>query len=272
MPKNKQRIKNMKKRLSFIAAAICLYAPALQAFSLNHEFNVFLGPFNASRTEFEYSLGDKDYQVNANVKTFGLFDSLYPFHAQYATTGKIKNNQMETTSYKYESKSRFTKRSKELVYDNNGNPVYRLSSKNGKEKKVDIDQKLNSGDTTDLQTVFAKLAKQFNEVRFCNSRFEVFDGKRRFDVIFADEGEEELKSNELQPWSVKAKKCSMYIDKLGSNGDDLLWQLTSDKPIYFWIAEEPSGKRPFIVKVYVENTPLGELNLYTTKISVKENN
>ena len=42
---------------------------------------------------------------------------------------------METRSYKYKSQSRFTSRSRELVYDRNGKPLYRLSAKNGKEKK-----------------------------------------------------------------------------------------------------------------------------------------
>ena len=249
-----------------------LFIRNVEAYSLRHSFDVFLGPFNASRTEFEYGLTKDKYHIESDVRTFGFFDSIYPFSAQYSTTGKIKGSTLDTTSYKYSSKSRFNRRSKELIYDDNGNPIYRLSSKNDKEKKVDIDQSLNTGDTTDLQTIFAKLALQYSKVKFCQARFEVFDGKRRFDVIFEDEGDEELQKSENIPQTVQTKKCSMYIDKLDSEGDDLLWQLTSDRPIYFWIAEEETNQYPYIARVFIENTPLGALNVYTTHISIKETN
>ena len=159
---------------------------------------------------------------------------------------------------------------KELVYNNNGEPVYRLSSKNDKSKKVEITPDLNNKDTTDLQTVFAKLAKQYNELKFCDSRMEVFDGKRRFDVIFKDEGEDELTANEYSPFKGNAKKCSMYIDKLNSKDDDLMWELTSKHPVYFWIMEDKESKLPFIARVSVEDTPLGRLDVYTQNISIKD--
>ena len=119
-----------------------------------------------------------------------------------------------------------------------------------------------------MQTVFAELAKQYNEVKFCDSRMQVFDGKRRFDVIFKDEGQDELKANEYSSIEGTAAKCSMYIDKLNSKDDDLLWELTSERPIYFWILEQ-NGK-PFIARVSIDETPLGPLNVYTSKVSIKD--
>lgn len=128
----------MKKTPAFLLAALLLGIQPAQAFSVRHDFSVQIGPFDASRTNFEYALTSTEYRVESTVKTNGLFDTLYPFRADYATTGKINGDNMETRSYKYKSQSRFTSRSRELVYDRNGKPLYRLSAKNGKEKKVDI--------------------------------------------------------------------------------------------------------------------------------------
>ena len=100
---------------------------------------------------------------------------------------------------------------------------------------------------------------------------EVFDGKRRFDVIFKDEGIEELPANEYSDISGKAAKCSMYIDKLGSKEDDLLWELTSDRPIYFWLMEDKDKKMPFIARISINETPLGKLDAYAKKITIKDN-
>ena len=98
---------------------------------------------------------------------------------------------------------------------------------------------------------------------------EVFDGKRRYDVIFKDEGKEHLAEEQL-PYKGEAVKCSMYIDSLGSSGDDLLWDITQDEPIYFWIMEEESKKLPFIAKVEIESTPLGRLQVLTQNVTVKD--
>ena len=265
------KIKVRMKKIILPALLSLFVCHSAQAFTVSHDFTVILGVFNASKTNFSYSLSPENYAVNSTVKTAGLFDSLYPFEAVYATTGKIKKNGLETASYKYHSKSRFSKRSKELVYDKNGNPLYRISSKNDKSKKVKIEENQNNADTTDLQTVLAKLAKQYNELRFCDSRMEVFDGKRRFDVIFKDEGIEELSANDYSDIEGKAAKCSMYIDKLNSKEDDLLWELTSERPIYFWLMEDKDKKVPFIAKISINETPLGKLDAYAKNITVKDN-
>lgn len=258
------------KKIGLLLLYFVITISNAQAFSVEHEFTVFLGSFNASKTQFTYALSPKEYRANSQVKTAGIFDTLYPFTANYWTSGKINNNALETSNYHYDSKSRFTKRRKELIYNDQGMPILRISAKNDKEKKVVIEQDTNNKDTTDLQTVFVELARQYNRVKFCDSRMEVFDGKRRFDVIFKDEGKDELVANEYSPFSGTATKCSMYIDKLNSKDDDLLWELTSERPIYFWLLEEEQSKKPFIARIAISETPLGRLNVYTKKITVKD--
>ena len=258
----------MKKFYLFFLPLIV--STKVHAAMVEHDFTAILGVFNASDTKFTYELSPQDYAIRSEVKTAGVFDTLYPFKAIYSTTGNIKDKDFETTSYKYKSQSRFTKRTKELVYNDKGEPIYRLSSKNDESKKVDITPDVNNKDTTDLQTVFAKLAKQYNELKFCDSRMEVFDGKRRFDVIFKDEGQDTLIKNEYSAFEGPAAKCSMYIDKLNSKDDDLMWELTSQHPVYFWIMEEEKSKMPFIARVSVEDTPLGRLDVYTKNITVKD--
>ncbi len=257
----------MKKLGLFLLISFFFALPA-KAFSVIHDFNVEIGPFDASRTRFSYTLDSKNFQINSAVKTFGLFDTLYPFKAAYETSGKIFGESLQTGSYHYNSQTRFNKRSKELVYDDKGTLLYRLSSKNGRKKKVLIAPDDENAGTTDFQTVFAELARQYNNVRFCDSKMEVFDGKRRFDVIFKDEGKEELPMLEGSPYWGLAVKCSMYIDKLKNDDDDMLMQISSERPIYFWLMEQ-DGK-PFIARIRINDTPLGRLEAYASKITIKE--
>lgn len=260
----------MKKAILILILSLC-WVKSAHAFSVMHEFDVFVGKFNASRTNFSYYLSDEEYSVKSNVKTYGMFDTIYPFQAIYSTTGKIiKKEELQTISYKYSAKSRFNRRTKELVYSDEGVPVYRLSSKNDKEKKSEINQDIDTKGTTDLQTVIAELVLQYNRFRFCDARMEVFDGKRRFDVVFKDEGEDTLAANKYSKFEGVATKCSMYIDNLGSKGGDLLWEISSDKPVYFWIMEQGEKKRPFIARIQINETKYGKVQVYTKSVKIEE--
>ncbi|MDY4840833.1 MAG: DUF3108 domain-containing protein [Alphaproteobacteria bacterium] len=258
------------KKFCLISLFLLLFPAQAQAAAVQHNFTIFLGPFNAGKTRFTYTLHPREYSVRSKVETAGIFNTLYPFTAEYATTGKIKGKDLETSSYKYKSQSRFNTRRKELIYDPNGNPVYRISAKNDKVKKVEIESSPDNKDTTDLQTVIAELALQYNKNKNCNARMQIFDGKRRFDTIFKDEGKEEITANEYSSFGGTAHKCSMYIDKLLNDGDDLLWELTSEKPIYFWILEDKESRLPFIARIEIEDTPLGKLQVFTQTIQTEK--
>ncbi len=256
----------MKK---FLLIAIFMILPIkANALGVKHYFSAWIGIFNGSTAEFEYNLSNTNYSVSSTVRTNGTFNALYPFEAKYATTGKVFGDNLQTSTYKYSSQSRYNKRTKETIYNEAGLPLYSISTRNKKEKRKNIDAQ-NQKDTTDLQTVFAKMIKSYNELNFCDATHQIFDGKRRFDVIFKDEGNEEIKKNEHSPFFGASAKCSMYIDKLEEQGDDFLWELTSDKPVYFWIMKDKKTKAHFIAKILVDNPPLGTMTIYTTKIETK---
>ena len=60
-----------------------------QASGIKHDFIVHIGPFDASRTSFEYTLDKSHYKAQSVVQTNGFFDAIYPFTAHYLTSGKI---------------------------------------------------------------------------------------------------------------------------------------------------------------------------------------
>ena len=268
----KERIKQMQKiqKFSLFFLSALLWSIPAQAFSVTHNFFVTVGVFDASRTDFSYTLTPSAYQITSTVRTNGLFDTLYPFIAEYKTSGKITRGKMITTDYGYISKSRFNTRGKKVFFDENGEPSYRISSKNGKDKKQPFDKSPSPADTFDLQTVLAKLTKQYNELGFCHARFAVYDGKRRFDVVAQDEGTETMTANEHSFYTGEAAKCSFHIDKLLSEEDDTLWEFSANKPIYFWIAKDKKTKHPFVARIQIKETPLGELNAYAEKITIED--
>ena len=249
---------------------MCLIFPSLSnAFSVKHDLFVTVGIFDASKTEFTYTLNKNDYKIASKIITNGFFNVIYPFEAKYTSSGNISGSKITTSDYSYEAKSKYNSRTKKVYYEN-GIPLYQIASKNGEEKRKEFSPSPTPADTFDLQTVMAKIAKQYNEVSFCDSILKVYDGKRRFDVIFKDEGQDHLTANEHSFYTGPAARCSMHIEKVLSDDDDELWEFSANKPVYFWIAKDEKTKLPFIAKVLIKNTPLGELIAHTTKITIEE--
>ena len=104
----KERINIMQKFITILL--ICLIFPNLsEAITVKHNFFVTVGLFDASKTEFTYTLNKSNYKIASKVMTNGFFNTIYPFEANYITSGTIKNSQMTTIDYNYESKSKSTK-------------------------------------------------------------------------------------------------------------------------------------------------------------------
>ena len=260
----------MKKIIMVLSIAYLSMASNALAFSVKHELFVTIGMFDASSTSFEYGFDKNKYHLISDVKTSGFFDTMYPFNATYTTSGNIVKNKFQATTYKYTSQSRSSKRSREIVFDNKGNPIASIGLKDGKENKKEITETFPDKDASDLQTVFAMMAKQYSSLGFCEGRLAIFDGKRRFDVIFQDDGESTLEESPLSPFKGKAHKCLMTIDKLSEQTDDLLWKITEKQPIHLWIMRDKKTNIPFIARIEIKNTILGRLIAKTTKVTINE--
>lgn len=66
------------KKIPLLLLIGLLYVGPARAFTVEHDFTVILGPFNASKTRFTYALTPDSYAVNSTVKTDGMFNTLYP--------------------------------------------------------------------------------------------------------------------------------------------------------------------------------------------------
>lgn len=258
----------MKKFLFLIIFFFILIINNSYAFEVKHEFKVYIGGFSATKTSYTYRIDDEKFFSDANVKTKGMFNTIYPYEAKYNSYGKRSKDDLVTLSYKYDAKSRFNHRTKELVYDNNGNPLYRLSSKNGEVKKIDLSKVKKVENSVDLQTVFAQLLLQIKEVKFCTSETKVFDGKKSYVVKFSDEGKEYIKKTKDLPYEGEAIKCSMFIDTMGQKREGLLWEISQDKPVNVWVLFDKNGI-PFVAKIIVDETDLGALKVYSRKVDIK---
>lgn len=236
---------------------------------VQHHLNVEIGPFNAAKLEMSYALEKQNYSFVSKVSTAGMFNKLYQFSARYTTHGAITHRKTITKQYKYESVTSAHNRTKELIFNQKGIPQYRLSSKNNKPKKVNIQLPTTPFDASDLQTIFAQLALQFKQNHFCAMEKTVFDGKDLSRIVITDSGKTLLSDPQLL-YSGQAWKCSFFIEQLNAEDTDMLTNTTANRSVNFWLMEDKKTKLPYLAKIEIDSTPLGKLKAYTTSVTFKE--
>lgn len=247
----------------FVIAFIFGYAASAEAESVLHKMKTEIGVFDACEQTFEYAFFNaKDYDIKTTLKTTGTFGILYPFKATYHAVGTYDKVKFYPQDYFYETNS-FKHRTKEIVYEK-GVPVYRISTKNGAKRRDEIEIQKKYETSNDLLSVMGELTLAVVGGKKCDFEQFSFNGKRYTKVTSEYLGKEKL----VTPYfKGRAMKCKLNLEVL--EDADAGFLLNKNEPVYFWVLKEEKSGLPFVAKVFVKSTPLGELESLTTEIEVK---
>lgn len=235
---------------------------------LEQKMNVHIGIFDAAEVVLKYRDTGKNFYVSADVKTANLFNSLYPFSATYESEGYRLKNRVIPVVYRTRSQSRNHIRHKKIFYDKRGLAYKRISSKDNISNEVLITNVSKTADSGDLQSVLAELIQNFATFNSCRLIREIDDGKKHYRFIAKNE---KVSSGyfDLRKKKEKAHLCSIYVENLKNNNDNILWDVSADKPIKLWIAKDEATGVPFVLEIKIDTTPLGELIVSPVTLDVK---
>lgn len=262
----------MRKIILFLVILFGLTG-RVEAKGFQQTMDVGIGVFDAATILLDYDATDKDYKISAEVRTANFFDTIYPFIGRYSSEGSNLEANKTTKDvlpkiYQTYTKSRNHIRTKKIFYDENGYAYQRISTKDAKKNVVPIKDVPKTADAADLQTIFAELIGNFNQTRSCALVREVYDGKKHYRVIAQDEGTEN-RYFDLLKRTENSYKCSLYIENLKDNNDNILWDVSAETPIYFWIGVEQISKLPYVLEIRIDSTPLGALKVVPTSLKIK---
>ena len=236
-----------------------------QALQVKQHMQTTIGLFDACEQILEYSFfNNKDYDVKTAVKTTGTFGVIYPFTANYHAVGTYNQDIFKPQSYFYEAQSRFTHRTKEIIYQD-GVPVQRISVKNEKKRYDDIIIDSKYAQSIDLLSMFGKLTEQIVRTGKCDFDDYSFNGKKYTKSTLKQIKKEKIKTKYFEG---KAIKCQYFLEVL--DDADAGFMLNKDEPIYLWIMRDKQTDAPFVAKVEIASTPFGKLKSVTTKLEVKK--
>jgi len=230
------------------------------AASVMQQMDVHIGVFDAAHITFNY-YNDKDsYAIDAEIQTTNLFNTLYPFSATYESKGLLIKNKIKPEIYQTQSKTRNHVRGKKIFYNDKGIAYKKTTYKDKKNREAEIVGVSKTADAGDMQTVFAILIQQFAAENNCSLIREVDDGKKHYKVHVTDNGIQKRYFEALLK-EEKAHLCTIYIENLADNNDNILWEVSADKPIKLWVMKNEETMMPFILEIGIDSTPLGALKV-----------
>lgn len=250
----------MRKFGILLALVLSFWINEGMAFQISQKFMVEVGVFDAAEVKLNYNENNEEYDISAEVKTANFFGSIYPFLGIYEATGINQKNGVKPVVYKNQTKSRNHKRTKTIFYNDDGVAYKRISTKDERKNEVAIENVPVTANASDLQTVFAEMFKNVIENRNCTLDREIYDGKKHYRIVAKNEGVENRWFDYLKT-SNNAYKCSLYIENLKENNDNILWDISAETPINLWFGINKKDNLPKILEIKIDSTPLGAVQV-----------
>lgn len=203
-----------KLSLCALLAALTLapLAPA-QAGTQTLVYEVYAGGIHALQATMNLETGKGRYDITLDAKTRGLLGRLAPWEGSFESHGWIeKDGAYKPELHKSIGIWRGEKEVKEYKYTREGGFVSLSETVNGAmvDKSKDIGKELTDG-TTDALTAALNVFEAVARGEACSGTEEVFDGKRRFEQIFTDQGSADLEPTKYNIFKGAATECTVEV-------------------------------------------------------------
>lgn len=264
--KELRKVKILFGKLSLFIFSFA-FAGNVYAAGLQQTFTVQIGVFDAATAGITYETEKGGFNIAAEVATANLFNTLYPFKALYQSRGLLLRDEIVPEIYQAKTLSRSHQRIKKILYDQKGQAYKRVSIKDMKEKTAIIQNILPHADAADLQTVFAMVIHHFRQQKRCAMAREIYDGKKHYKVIVSDKGAGKHYSVLSDKYEL-AYQCDIYVQNLKNNNDNILWDISAERPIHIWLGWNPTVKMPYFLEIGIDSTPLGALKITPRSLKI----
>lgn len=190
--------------------------PETGAKNLELDYSVYAGGLRALSASLEMDLGKSAYDVALEAQTQGFIGSLFPWKARYETTGRTEGQRLKPVVHQVESTWKKSSNTVELAYDKRGVFKSKKETENSHAKPQSKDALAKSAviasDAVDVLTGTLQILRNVDMTHGCTAKSQVFDGKRRFNIIFTDKGLENLRANKYSRFEGQARKCEITVE------------------------------------------------------------
>ncbi len=175
------------------------------------QYDVYAGGIHALQANLEMGFPKKNrYTTFLKAKTYGLLGKLAPWSGTFESHG-WQGSPNKPELHKSTATWRGEDEIKEYSYKKDGSfKEYRIIDNENDGTPQKVEDKLTQG-TTDILTSTLNTMQMIAANNKCEGTSEIFDGKRRFKMIFKHKDDVVLESSKWNVYSGPAVQCTVEV-------------------------------------------------------------
>jgi hypothetical protein len=203
---------NTAQKHSYAQGAAGVLAKDIQSMT----YEVYAGGINAvvANLDIKYT-PEEEYSFEFSAKTQGFLGKVAPWEGSFETFGwAVKDKIALPELHKSVSVWKSEEEIKEYKYGKDGSfHGLHITDPHRDNEKIKVEDELTNGTTDALSATLHVLQKVSNGEK-CEGVSEVFDGKRRFKLMFSHENTEVLNSSRYNVFEGEASRCVVEIEPI----------------------------------------------------------
>jgi hypothetical protein len=234
--------------------------PAAQAQQARYRYAGFLQDAQVLTLQFEMASADKaSYQVNMGGDLIGMLASMYPFHMQLTSQGRVMGQASQPSHYRSDISTADQRSIVTLTYSAGGN-IQMVDQPATQEGQEAFARGLVRG-TMDPLSAVATIARKIETGQDCSGRMQVFDGARRFDLTLAPIPASASPPRDL-PVALKSspKGCDAVLTLLSGFSQSAIDSGVYPKTARFWFTSDMNSAWPVLLRIDADSG-LGHMHM-----------
>ena len=194
-------------------ASMPLAGQTASATSYDMAWEFYTGGLNVLGVEAVAELAPNRYRVEAQLATKGISDFLAKFRASTRTVGERGSVRVSPDLFVAESSWRGGDRQVRAEYGGDGSVSAKVVPPPDEDEREPVPEALKRN-AIDPLSVLVQMNRPDSRDLNCRGTIPVFDGRRRYDLVFADLGKEMLSPSAYSSFAGEAVKCGVTYNKI----------------------------------------------------------
>jgi len=250
---------------AFVVGIFACSASSAAAEEVKLQHAVYLGGIFLGGVETNLVQQADKYYSSSKATSNGAINWLFTWKAAGVSSGILDKGAFVPREYSYQSAWNKKNKGGVIKYQPDGSVTSELfGKKNTNTKKyTPIDPK-DLKDSMDPISMAFNAAMKLAKGEGCKGQYPVYDGRRRFDVTLADEGQKKFKPSRYSVHTGLSTGCSIKITKLGGFRRNPSYDPVEQEKLVIWNAAPRDGGLVVPVRMQV-NTDYGLMELHLEK-------
>jgi hypothetical protein len=164
------------------------------------------------RFDFRLDQSGERYEVDGEAQTLGLLRVFYRLDMATESQGTVAADSLRPRFHEHRLTTRGHRRLAHLDYSGDGSVAASLVPAEDSGRPKPTAQQTEH--TMDPLSAILAIGRSIARIGNCAGRFAVFDGRRRYDLVLADEGVERVDPSSISAYSGEARRCPVAVVKI----------------------------------------------------------